>query len=54
MPGTSFFRHLTTSRRKRRWSENDQHKEEPAEELFFTAGAYGLETLAEGEHDTVE
>jgi hypothetical protein len=54
MPGTSFFRHLTTSRRKRRWSENDQHKEEPAEELFSTAGAYGLETLAEGEHDTVE
>jgi hypothetical protein len=54
MPETSFCRRLTTSRRKRRWSENDQYKEEPAEELLSIAGAYGLKTLAEGEHDTVE
>ncbi|KAI4647199.1 uncharacterized protein J4E79_010350 [Alternaria viburni] len=48
------FRRLKTSGRKKKGSENDKHAEEPAEELFSTAGAYGLRTVAEGATDTVD
>jgi len=48
------FRRLKTSGRKKKGSENDKHTEELAEELFSTAGAYGLRTVAEGPTDTVK
>ena len=48
------FRRLKTSGRKKNGAENDKHTEEPAEELFSTAGAYGLKTVAESATDNVE
>ncbi|KAI4638544.1 hypothetical protein J4E93_010099 [Alternaria ventricosa] len=54
MPATDIFRRLKTSRKKNKVPESDKHTEEPAEELFSTAGAYGLRTVAEGATDTVD
>jgi hypothetical protein len=48
------FRRLKTSGRKKKGTENEKHTEKPAEELFSTAGAYGLRTVAEGDHDVAE
>ena len=48
------FRRLKTSVRKKKGPESDKQTVEPPEELFSTAGAYGLRTVAEGATDTVE
>ena len=48
------FRRLKTSGKKKKGPASDKQTEEPPEELFSTAGAYGLKTVAEGATDTVE
>jgi hypothetical protein len=41
-------------RRRKGKRQQGEQQVEPAEQLFSTEGEYGLETLAEGNQDTVE
>jgi hypothetical protein len=54
MPELNIFHRLKRRQKEKRGRGNDEHEREPTEELFSTAGAYGLKTVAEGEHDTAE
>ncbi|KAI4925227.1 hypothetical protein J4E85_007104 [Alternaria conjuncta] len=48
------FRRFKTSGKKKSGPASEKQTEEPPEELFSTAGAYGLKTVAEGATDTVD